>query len=261
MKVGATGSAGVYTIDFDPEYSKYGNSFALPEQRVQHNMDVEGWLSASPNLKRAIDSYLARIRKDEREFQQTIARDNNFGSIARSTDYYVCDIEYQTESSQFDMIAVHWPSVPHVRKDPDRRQLVFVEVKYGDDALTGDAGLHAHIRDVDNCAAEHSSLQIIKEEMAEVFNQKRSLGLIDCVRDLKSFSDARPILILALINHDPEKSKLRDLLDDLPESPNIELRIATASFLGYGLYNATRSASSRRDALHTLLKRKFVTYE
>ena len=237
MKVDATESAGIYTIYFDPEYFKYGTSFDLPQQNVQNKGDVERWLSAAPYLKRAIDNYFANIRKDEREFQQTILRDNNFGSIARSTDYYICDIEYDSGFGQFDMIAVHWPSNPGARQVPRNRQLVFVEVKHGDNALANKSGLHAHINDINSYASVHSNLQEIKEEMVEVFNQKRRLGLIDCGNDLNSFSDTCPILILALINHDPEKSKLRDLLNTLPESAHVELRIATASFLGYGLYD------------------------
>ena len=75
--------------------------------------------------------------------------------------------------------------------------------------------------------------------MVGVFNQKRNLNIIDCGKDLGSFSDEKPRLLLAFVNHDPGKSKLRDLLkkDELPDSPHAELCIATASFLGYGLYD------------------------
>ncbi len=43
-----------------------------------------------PRLKRAIDLMQPG---EEREVQQLIFRDNNLRSIARSTDYYVFDIE------------------------------------------------------------------------------------------------------------------------------------------------------------------------
>ena len=39
-----------------------------------------------------------------------------------------------------------------------------------------------------------------------------------------------------VVNHDPQKSALARLLGSLPISPHVDLRIATASFLGYGLY-------------------------
>ena len=54
-----------------------------------------------------MDCYFGENRSDEREFQQLMVRDNNFGSIANSTDYYVCDIEYDSDNGRFDMIAVH----------------------------------------------------------------------------------------------------------------------------------------------------------
>ena len=40
-----------------------------------------------------------------------------------------------------------------------------------------------------------------------------------------------------LVNHDPDKSRLHELLRALPPSPHAELRIATGSLLGYGLYD------------------------
>ena len=73
--------------------------------------------------------------------------------------------------------------------------------------------------------------------MVDVFNQKRGLGLICCRNDLASFSNEKPLLLLALVNHDPESSILHGLLDTLPKSPRADLAIATASFLGYGLYD------------------------
>ena len=57
-------------------------------------------------LKRAIDRYFAVIKKDERECQQRILRDNNYSSIARDMDYYICDIEYQNQQGRFDIIGV-----------------------------------------------------------------------------------------------------------------------------------------------------------
>lgn len=72
--------------------------------------------------------------------------------------------------------------------------------------------------------------------MVHVFNQKRELGLLDCGNRLQSFSGEKPIFLLMLVNHDPQKSALSRLLGSLPASPHVDVRIATASFLGYGLY-------------------------
>ena len=161
---------------------------------------------------------------------------NNFGRIARSTDYYVCDIEYRHEKKQFDLVAVYWPSEPKERKEAKDRQLVFIEMKYGDNALEGSSGVYSHIKDVNQFLLQREDVKAFKKDMVDVFNQKRFLGLVDCGKDLESFSDERPVLLLVLADHDPGSSKLREILDALPDSPHAELRIATASFMGYGLY-------------------------
>ncbi len=44
--------------------------------------------------------------------QQLILHDNNRGSIARSTDYYICDLEYANPHGRFDLVAVRWASTP-----------------------------------------------------------------------------------------------------------------------------------------------------
>ena len=219
--------------------------------------DIAEWLSAWPHLKQAIDRYLTETKSNhEREFQQLIVRENNFGrvhrpangdiqyakgSIARSTDYFVCDIEYEyaipAGNRRFDLVAAHWPSNRHVRKDACNRRLVLVEMKYGDAALVGHAGLHEHIKDANAFLSGSGRVSDLKTDMLRVFNQKRRLGLMDCGKDLAGFSNEQPMLLLVLANHDPGSKILRDVLTDLPASPNADLRLATVSFFGYGLYD------------------------
>ncbi len=67
-----------------------------------------------------------------------------------------------------------------------------------DGSLGGRAGLHAHIRHVNKFAECDEELREIKRDMVDVFNQKLDLGLIDCGKSLKSFSDEKPLLLLAL---------------------------------------------------------------
>ena len=235
MKVTQTGNE--YKTFFDKSYFKA----RLPPTPPEENEGIYAWLDAMPKLKQAIDRWLGGHKrgrkKDEREFQQILLRDNNFGRIARNTDYYICDIEYQIKHERrFDLIAVHWPSDRAIRKQSNDRRLVFVEMKYGDGALDGSSGLCKHIGDVNNYLYDQTTVDNLKQDMVGVFNQKRALGLIDCGKDLSTFSNEKPILLLVFANHDPEKSKLRDLLGCLPESPHAELLVATSSFMGYGLY-------------------------
>ena len=132
---------------------------------------------------------------------------------------------------------MHWPSERSKRKKTEDRRLVFIEMKYGDNALDGDAGVEPHVVDVNRFLSDPRKLKNFKEDMVAVFNQKKDLGLLDCPRNLASFSNESPLLLLVFANHDPEKSKLCSVLENLPESPHAELRVATASFMGYGLYD------------------------
>lgn len=133
------------------------------------------------------------------------------------------------------MVAVRWPSSQ--RKAADGRRPAIVEVKYGDSALTGRAGLAEHISDANSFLGNSDKVDDLKKDMISVFNQKRRLGLMDCRKDLKSFSNERPVLLLALVNHDPNKTASLKTLRNLPESPDANLRIGTASFFGCGLYD------------------------
>ncbi len=228
-------SGGAYKASFDAHYfAGSSGPSAAPEPALSQSAHVDAWIAAFPRLKEAMD---LKAPGREREIQQAILRDNNFGAGARSTDYYVCDIEYATAHGRFDIVAVRWPSTPAARKRADGHRLVFAEVKQGDGALDGPAGLHAHVRDVNQHLADPARVTAIQREMVTVFNQKRALGLVECGKDLGGFGDERPLLLLMLANHDPDKSRLRELLTTLPDSPHVDVRIATSSLMGYGLYN------------------------
>lgn len=224
-----------YAASFCAKYFKGGVQPSLPSPSICNPGDVAAWLASFPILKLAMDVFPKEPA--EREVQQIIVRDNNFGAIARSTDYYICDIEYASDHGRFDIVAVRWPSTPSERKDQFGRRLVLAEVKYGDGALEGDAGIHSHVEDVNRHLADPANLAALKTEMLQVFNQKQALGLIDCEKCLVSFSDEKPLLLLVLANHDPAKSRLREVLQSLPDSPHAEVRIASACLLGYGLYD------------------------
>ena len=235
MKISSSRSSGTYSVEFNKNYFRGTIVPDFPDRIIKSKGDSERWVEFAPTLKRSMDLYSRR--REEREFQQIILRDNNFGSSALQTDYYICDIEYANNFGQCDMIAVHWPSIGAIRRNGDDRRLAFVEVKYGDKSLKGKSGICDHIKHIDRFASDHRNLYNIKQEMVDVFNQKKKLGLITCKGNFMSFSNEKPLLMLALVNHDPDSTILRDMLRNLPESPHIELRIATASFLGYGLYD------------------------
>jgi len=232
-----------YSAWFDRNYILDENTTMVPKDlpdKLAGSDDVEKWIDAMPFLKHEMDLWFGKHPKNEREFQQLMIRENNFGNSAESTDYFICDIEYAYTTpnrGRFDLIAVHWPGSPEGRKNNKDLGLAFIEMKYLDKALTGKAGLKEHIKDANDFLENRDNLKNIKKEMKVVFNQKQDLGLINNKKAIESFSDDKPEYILALVNHDPAAKNLRKILNNLPPCPYAELKFAVSNFMGYGLYD------------------------
>ena len=225
-----------YVPTFDEKYFKRSTQsmVGLPGV-IRTPADLASWLEDFPLLKNAID--LFPKHSVEREVQQLLVAANNRWGVARATDYYICDIEYANPFGRFDFLAVHWPSSPSTRKQQAGRRLVLGEVKYGDGALEGTAGLHSHVSDANAFLDDPQRVVALKSEMVEVFNQKRGFGLVKCGKDLVEFSEQKPMLLLVLANHDPDKSALCRLLGSLPPCPNADLCVASSCLMGYGLFD------------------------
>jgi len=231
-------SHGVFKASFDRKYLDENLTNVLDLPGILNNTDdADAWLNAIPFLKHEMDLWFGHHPKNEREFQQLMLRENNFGNSAKGTDYFICDIEYANHTGRFDLIAVKWPSSSVHRKNNRNLGLAFIEMKYLDNALTGSAGLCKHIDDINTFLSSSENLKNLKEEMKSVFNQKLDLGLINNQKSIESFSDDKPEFILALTDHDPDSSILRNELGRLSDCPNAEIKVATSNFMGYGLYS------------------------
>lgn len=245
---------------FRVEYT--GNGYVLSfDTNYCANQAVQ--LSAKPSLadairdmplyKQAMDFWFAANHKYEREFAQTVVRDNNrHGSISHATDYYIVSFEYpyldnmsgKVRKSYFDMTAIKWLSQGHVRKDERAPRLALIEMKYGDEALTGTAGLIAHLQSFNNFLSMNSKdMQEMVDDQAEVFQQKCELGLIPDMKnmphDIKIMPDDIEVIFI-LANHDPEKTVLAKQLSKInPLNYPFTIKFAFASMMGYGLYEDT----------------------
>lgn len=238
-----------YAVSFDVNYAQDKHVMPSITKVLDSPSAVADLIAVLPELKQLMDFFFASHRSYEREYQQLIVRENNQAAVGKSSDYYICDIEYansipvdaKTRKFRFDMVAAHWPSISTSRKNGGMRRLVIVEVKYGDNALRGSAGLKKHLEDVELFLSDDSVIEGFKTEMRQVFNQKRKLGLIksnkDDLKELTSFSDEKPMLLLILANHDPDSTILRDELALLQVPDCFDLRFAMSNYMGYGLYD------------------------
>jgi hypothetical protein len=245
-------SAGGYELTIDPKYFERGLSSDARPPSAAVVRDAAGciaWLSRLGSLKDQMDLWFGKHAKNEREAQQQLARENNWGQSGQDSDYFVLDIEYQEpgEKGRFDALAVHWPSKSHVRGKGAQRGFAFLELKWCDAAVASfdgkgspKPGIRKHVRDLESFVGSSGRFGALKDAMREVFNDKLELGLMPYARcRLDSFSDERPQFLIVLINHDPAKSKLLDELEALKcegVSPLIDLRFARANHFGYALY-------------------------
>ena len=227
-----------YTLTFDTKY----------DAGMAANPSICVAVERIPLYKHAMDVWFAKNRKYEREFQQVVVRENNrHGAISHATDYYIVDIEYayndnvsdKKTQARFDMIAVKWLSKSNERQNPSAPTLAIIEMKYGDGALGGSAGLKKHLEDF-GTLVKNGELDDFCADYSNVFNQKCALGLIPGKEGARIKITQRDIeLIFLIANHDPNKTGLAKIVAEIAdvtmEYP-YPIRFAYASMMGYCLY-------------------------
>ena len=229
-----------FRFHFEDKYVKT-HPFLLPATINKYKTHLS-WNDYFPLAKQAMDYYFTKHTKQEREFQQLVVRENNNSSIANGTDYFIIDIEYDnSDKSRFDLIAIEWPSKGSTRKAPKHftPKLLIIEMKYGDHALSGGAGMKKHWGDFHRFITNPTAKANFKKEMLDLFSQKRELGLIPCLSSAKNKNpilkfDDKIELAFLITNHDPESKKLKNELASLGKVPT---KIIASTFMGYGIYN------------------------
>jgi hypothetical protein len=212
---------------------------------IENQADANLWVDALPVLKSFMNDFFSDYNKDEREFQQLVARENNASSISNESEYFISDIEVSesTSGARFDMVAIRWPSTQ--RRSGDNCRLALIEMKYGDGALGGKAGLLKHLQDMEALITNKKSYDSMTEVIANQFNQLDKLELLKFNKG-RSFTGVaidpkNPEVIFLLANHNPRATGLKEILSS-PEieayskSPHFDLRFFVASFAGYGLH-------------------------
>lgn len=228
-----------YDFHFDSEYLKVA-SF-ISENSINAYKSNFIWNNYFPLAKQAMDFYFTKYSKEEREFQQLVVRENNYSTIANSTDYFIIDIEYDNrKNARFDIVALEWESITFHRRllKGYKPKLVLIEMKYGDGALNGIAGIQKHISDFERFNSDTNEVDEFKIEMLGVFKQKRELGLIPKLsgdgnlNEITQFADEFEMMFL-LVNHDPASSILRT---ELHKITNKNIKFITSNLLGFGLF-------------------------
>ncbi len=231
-------SANSFSISFN---TKYCNSLlSMLYGPLSTTPSVDEAIQNLPLYKQVMDLWFSEHPKWEREIQQEIViENNNHGKISYGTDYYIVDIEYaDTENkSRFDMVAIKWPSTPNGRQNGKPATLALVELKYGDDSIGGKSGVKKHLKDADAFLSDNKNLTDFCDDMVQVFEQKCKLGLINGINDnYPTITTDTPEIIFIFANHKPASNILKNEIKGLTTQWNV--RFATASAMGYGLYDA-----------------------
>jgi len=239
-------SNGTYSAFFDNNYNKSGlPGPALPDL-IESQHETRKWVDSLQQIKGIMDFYFSEYNKPEREFQQLIARENNFSTIANQSEYFVSDIEFADSGlgARFDILALRW--LVSQRKSTIDCLPALIEMKYGDEALGGSAGVLKHLRDIDALISNGDKYKALLETMERQFNQLDELGLLRFNRvanwtNIQLDANKNPEVIFILANHNPRSSKLNTILNDpkidaYDQSSNFDLRFYVASFAGYALH-------------------------
>jgi hypothetical protein len=163
----------------------YQNSKQLMTTLMEYHCSSRKWICG-----------LVSIVSKNAKSNKFILRENNFSIISNDTDYFICDIEYAKnesvekdehvtkEGSRFDMVGVKWLSKSLDRKNKDSISLAIFELKYGDGAMTGSAGILKHFKDLDDFMSKGKHVELMDEAESQ-FNQKYYLGLIEVTKSKK----------------------------------------------------------------------------
>ena len=235
-----------YRSTFDDQYNKYDKNIPKPPTAIKSSDDAKAWVEAFPHLKEIMDFYFTDYSKPEREFQQLVARENNYSTIANESEYFISDIEFADSviGARFDMLAIRW--LASKRKSGSHCRVAFIEMKYGDNALCGSAGLLEHLKKIDSFMSDSENYKALLKTMEVQFDQLYQLGLLrfnrsSNVNKIKLDSNDKPEVIVLLANHNPRSSQLKTMLEEpefseLSQSQRFDLKFFVASFAGYGLH-------------------------
>ncbi len=234
-----------YRAYFDRQYNKSGQTIPILPAIIRYQDDAQKWVDSFPVLKNIMDEYFSAKGKAEREFQQLVARENNYSTISNESEYFVSDIEVTDPGrARFDILAIRW--LASQRKKGSNCKAALIEMKYGDNALDGDAGLLKHLKDMDRLISDMERYAKLLQTMERQFNQLDELGLLKFNKGtsnakVKLNVEDEPEVIFILANHNPRSSKLKMILGDpeiekYEQSKLFDLRFYVASFAGYGLH-------------------------
>jgi hypothetical protein len=217
-----------------PEYI-VNKEISVPQPDLN---DITNYFSKAKNIvdKHEQNPKLAKL--GEKEIQQRVAYENNLSVNAEKTDYFIADTEWQSSDlgGRADIVAFKWlrPGIKRVQVV----QLTLIEVKQGENAISGRCGLVKHYDDFKNFLSNEDLKRELGEDMLKVLIQKQKLGLVKGIdkyfkngKSPKIYEKVDFVFLLANYHH--YSKELYQTIQQLPE----DSKFFVSSFMGYGLYD------------------------
>ncbi len=264
------GPGGVsYSASHDP---KYHETPPLPSPfSIRDREGTTHLLSTLNSIKSDMDTHFANRFRMEREFQQLTLRENNRSAISKETHYFVVSIECADilPNAQFDMFCCRWVA----GNAAGNGTLIpgLVEMKYGNAAIGGDAGIVKHYLDARSLLLNLDLWQAMVRDMQKNLRQLDKLDLLRynhpaAGNPLVIDEHQKPQLIFLLASYNTNAIVLLNELDKLlalrqtdehrADESRFSLRFFLAPFAGYGMFNSCmmtiedfRNEVARRHAL------------
>ena len=133
-----------------------------------------------------MDSWFAVHPKKEREFQHYLSLYNPS----------VIDVEYNSDSKQFDMIAVH------------EDKLIIIENKYGTGAVSGTAGLSEHYKDICGLLANPVEYADLIRSIKNISENKHELWIPTF--PVTNFDETKTEILFILANYNMRSKTLNN---------------------------------------------------
>lgn len=236
-----------YSAAFDKKYAS-SQPLSLPDSpnQVTTEAEIQQWIESFPIRKQIMDFWLTNTKQNvEREFQQLVVRENNFSPISNNTEYFIVDIELVASEigARFDMLAFKWPSTS---RRTDNVGLALIEMKYGDNSLTGPSGIVDHLSHLHVFLSDPVFRENLRN-MAEIqINQLNKLGLMTHAKtENRNFCivNDRYEVIFLFSNHNPRSQILLNELKNeefsaLAKKLNeyCDIRFFMGTSAGYGMH-------------------------
>ncbi|MBQ8686359.1 MAG: hypothetical protein IJ517_01205, partial [Alphaproteobacteria bacterium] len=138
------------------------------------------------------------------------------------------------DGGRFDAIALKWSRAMRASHNY-KPGLALIEVKVGSAAIEGKSGIKKHLEDIEKFAVTNG----FYDDLELMISQMRELYLINIPgeTELKFNRSEKPQFIFALANYNQRSELLWRNIFTMTEPENYDLRFATSSFIGYGLYD------------------------